>query len=81
MDKVNFSEIATKYEKDSLVQKSAAEILISLIGIDKDNNVLDLGCGTGHLTKRLREMTNGKVVGVDSSDKDDKRGIERKRWT
>jgi ubiquinone/menaquinone biosynthesis C-methylase UbiE len=68
MNKINFSEIATKYEKDSLVQKSAAEILVGLIGIGENDNVLDLGCGTGHLTKRLKEMTNGKVVGVDSSE-------------
>lgn len=65
---INFSEIAKRYEKDSLLQKSAGEILISLLSIGKKDNILDLGCGTGNLTKRLREMTDGKVIGIDSSE-------------
>ncbi|GAB5046756.1 class I SAM-dependent methyltransferase [Thermodesulfovibrio sp. TK110] len=68
MSNVNFSEIASKYERDSLVQKSAAEKLINLLRISRNDNVLDLGCGTGHLTKRIREMTKGKVIGIDSSE-------------
>ncbi len=67
MSKINFTEIATKYERDSLIQKSVANILIGLIDIGKNDNILDLGCGTGHLTRKLREMTSGKVIGVDAS--------------
>lgn len=64
---INFSKIAKRYEKDSLVQKTAAEILINLICIGNKDDILDLGCGTGHLSRRMREMTTGKVVGIDSS--------------
>ncbi len=68
MSAFNFSEIAARYEKDSLVQKPAAEILLGLLAIGEREDILDLGCGTGQLTKRLREMTSGKVAGVDASE-------------
>jgi ubiquinone/menaquinone biosynthesis C-methylase UbiE len=68
MSAFNFSEIAARYERDSLVQKPAADILLDLLAIGEGNDVLDLGCGTGQLTKRLREMTRGKVVGVDAAE-------------
>ena len=64
----NFSEISSKYEKDSLVQKSASEILFDLLDIQTNDNVLDLGCGTGHISKTIKEKTSGKVVGVDPSE-------------
>lgn len=64
----NFSEIAERYEKNALVQRSAADQLFDLIGIGGTEDVLDLGCGTGHLAKRIRETTRGKVVAVDASE-------------
>ena len=30
-------------------------------------DVIDLACGTGHYTRCLKEMTSGKIVGVDIS--------------
>ncbi len=68
MNNINFSEIAKRYEKDSLVQNSAAEILIGLLRFNGNEDILDLGCGTGHLTRRIKGMTTGKVFGVDSSE-------------
>jgi ubiquinone/menaquinone biosynthesis C-methylase UbiE len=68
MNKINFTKIATKYENYSLVQKSAADMLIELLAIGKNDDILDLGCGTGYLTRKLRELTCGKVVGVDVSE-------------
>ena len=60
-----FSEISRRYERDSLVQRSAADALIDLLAIGPDDDVLDLGCGSGHLTCRLASITSGLVVGVD----------------
>lgn len=64
----DFSEIAKRYEKDSLVQKSASEQLFDLLKISGNETVLDVGCGAGNLTKRIAEQTKGKVVGVDASE-------------
>ncbi len=65
MGHTTFTEIATRYERDSIIQKSAAEKLISLLQIGSDDAVLDLGCGAGNLTRKLREQTSGPVVGID----------------
>jgi ubiquinone/menaquinone biosynthesis C-methylase UbiE len=64
----DFTEIAKKYEKDSLVQRSASEQLFDLLKINTTDDVLDLGCGAGNLTKKIAEITKGKVVGVDASE-------------
>ncbi len=63
----DFTNIAARYEEDSLIQKSAAEKLIGLLDIRGNDDVLDLGCGTGALTRKIRPMTDGNVVGVDPS--------------
>ena len=42
--------------------------LVSLISARKDMNVVDLGCGTGHLTKYLHEKVKAShTLGIDSS--------------
>jgi ubiquinone/menaquinone biosynthesis C-methylase UbiE len=63
----NFSDIASNYERNSLVQRSASDRLFDLIQIKENEDVLDLGCGTGNLAKKIREMTSGKVLGMDAS--------------
>jgi trans-aconitate methyltransferase len=67
MTGTNFTEIAARYERDSLIQKSAAERLIGLLDIRQSDDVLDLGCGTGNLARRIRLLTHGRVLGVDPS--------------
>ncbi len=67
MNGTNFTQIAARYERDSLIQKSAAEKLLGLIEIKRNDDVLDLGCGTGNLTRKLRAITDGVVAGVDAS--------------
>ena len=65
MSHVNFSKISDTYEKNSVIQKSAGEKVFDLVSIGEKNDVLDLGCGTGYLTNKIRNMTAGKVVGID----------------
>lgn len=67
MKSIDFNVVSEHYEKNSLVQKGAAEVLFSLLNIGENESVLDAGCGPGHLTKRIREKTNGRVVGIDAS--------------
>jgi ubiquinone/menaquinone biosynthesis C-methylase UbiE len=67
MKTTDFTEISARYERDSLIQKSAADRLISLLGIARNDDVLDLGCGTGSLMRKIRALTDGRVVGVDPS--------------
>jgi trans-aconitate 2-methyltransferase len=68
MSKIDFSKIATKYEDYSLVQKSAADTLFNLLEIGDSDDVLDVGCGVGNLTRKIREITKGRVVGIDPSE-------------
>lgn len=68
MNGTDFEEISARYERDSLIQKSAADRLIGLLEIGGDDDVLDLGCGTGSLTRKLRALTSGNVAGVDPSE-------------
>ncbi|MCE5270178.1 methyltransferase domain-containing protein [bacterium] len=63
----DFSKRSSRYEQNSLVQKSAAQTLIALLAIGAEEDVLDLGCGSGGLTKTLRGLTRGRVLGVDSA--------------
>lgn len=65
--KVDFTQIARRYERESVVQKAAAELLISLLEIGPGEDVLDVGCGTGHLAARISQITSGRVAGIDPS--------------
>ncbi len=68
MSKFNFSNIAQNYQKTANVQKSNADQLIKLLKIKNDDNILDVGCGPGHLSKNLRGLTQGKILAIDSSE-------------
>jgi ubiquinone/menaquinone biosynthesis C-methylase UbiE len=65
MSAFDFSAIASRYEQTASVQQSAAEVLLRLLEINGGEDVLDLGCGTGHITRTIRERTAGRVVGAD----------------
>jgi trans-aconitate methyltransferase len=79
MIRIDFSKIAAKYEEYSLVQKSAADTLLKLLGIENGDDVLDLGCGAGNLTGKIREITDGNVTGIDPSEGMIRKAIEKNR--
>ena len=61
-------QISPLCEDRSLVQRSAAETLLRLLGYCDRADVPDLGGGVGNMTGGIREMTRGRVVGVDPSE-------------
>jgi ubiquinone/menaquinone biosynthesis C-methylase UbiE len=38
-----------------------------MLAVERTDDVLDLGCGTGHLAQEVRVLTDGRVVGIDLS--------------
>jgi len=79
MRRIDFSKIAANYEEYSLVQKSAADTLLKFLEIGSGDDVLDLGCGAGNLTGKIREITDGKVTGIDPSKGMIREAIENNR--
>lgn len=67
MNSQDFTEISKRYKETSLVQSSAADILLALLNIKKGDSILDVGCGTGNLTKKLYDISQGVVIGIDPS--------------
>ncbi len=67
MPRALFDDLAATYERNAVVQKGAAAVLLQVLQIRPDEDVLDVGCGTGNLTRRLRTVTRGRVEGVDAS--------------
>ena len=68
----DFSSIARIYRQTATAQKSAAERLFWMLGVERTDDVLDLGCGTGHLAQEIRVLTDGRVVGIDPLARDDR---------
>jgi len=59
---VDFSKIASGYESKSLVQKFAGQVLLNLLEIKGNDDVLDLGCGVGNITGKIRKQANSEGV-------------------
>jgi len=53
-------------DKHDFVFKFGEEI-VKLLNPQKDETILDIGCGTGDLTKKISEQC-GKVIGIDNSN-------------
>jgi ubiquinone/menaquinone biosynthesis C-methylase UbiE len=62
----DFSQ-ASVYESSSSEQREDGRNLINLLKLEEGNVVLDVGCGTGYLTKMLANIVgcNGKVRSYD----------------
>jgi len=64
-----FDGISGKYREKSLVQQKAAAKLLDLLKIGRSDNIIDIACGPGNITNTLRELTCGKVIGIDISER------------
>lgn len=62
-----FSRLAPNYERLSFLERASGERLLDMLAVGPKDFVLDLGCGSGQLTRSIRARTNGKLVGVDHS--------------
>ncbi|MBA2728146.1 MAG: methyltransferase domain-containing protein [Parachlamydiaceae bacterium] len=59
---------AEDYFQNSSSQKNAAADLIKYVEINKNANILDVGCGDGKITAEIAlRIPNGSIVGVDIS--------------
>ena len=66
-----FSTSAISYDANSGLHRQIADKLLSqAVNIPVARAVLDVGCGTGYLTRRLKEIfPQSKVVGLDFSQR------------
>jgi malonyl-CoA O-methyltransferase len=53
--KNNFSKSAVTYDDHAAVQKKCAEKLVDFLDLDYFNKILEIGCGTGVYTSKLKE--------------------------
>lgn len=58
---------STLYDKSHSFVSEYGNDLITYLPSDKNQCILDLGCGTGDLTKKLSEICN-EVIGIDGSE-------------
>jgi trans-aconitate methyltransferase len=62
-----FDKVSGHYQQKALVQQAAAEKLLALLNIGGKDDALDVACGPGHITQRLKTLTQGRVAGTDIS--------------
>ena len=63
---VNMKWNAELYDDKHSFVFEYGENVLELLDVKKRERILDLGCGTGHLTQRIHER-GGVVTGIDSS--------------
>ena len=68
MSGYDFSRIAPRYNALSTVQGSAGETLLAVLDVRQGETVLDLGCGTGTLTRELCKRSGAAVTALDPSE-------------
>lgn len=65
----SFDRGVENYDEHAVIQKQAAHKLITLIPhMEEPLSVLEIGCGTGYLTKILKErFPNSEIIAIDIS--------------
>lgn len=59
---------AEEYDHQSAPHEEWSDQILARLDLEGDETVLDAGCGTGRLTKRLVDrLPKGRVIGVDAS--------------
>ncbi|MGD0449538.1 MAG: methyltransferase domain-containing protein [Candidatus Bathyarchaeia archaeon] len=70
MAHIGYNWNAQDYSKNSQNQFQWAQELIPKLKLQGNEALLDVGCGDGKITAELaRCLSNGKIIGVDSSEK------------
>jgi len=66
-DRINYDEIAHRYERHRSGSEEIAKELARLAHVDGDAVVLDVGCGTGSASAAFQQLTEATVCAVDAS--------------
>ena len=64
---MNIGWDATQYNKDFRFVPDYGEDVLALLELHKGMKVLDIGCGTGQLTAKIKE-SGAEVIGIDMSE-------------
>jgi trans-aconitate methyltransferase len=62
-----FDAVAEQYQQKALLQNKAAKKLLALLQPAGQEDIIDIGCGPGHITDALKFLTRGRVLGTDIS--------------
>ena len=65
--KEDFKDFIKKLELQALETAEERIPLYLEVGIKGAENILDVGCGSGTVTKDIAHLTKGKVIGIDGS--------------
>lgn len=65
--KINYNEISKIYDDVRDEEVSLIENFLAEVELNETMAILDVGCGTGNYTNLMKQLTKGKVYGLDSS--------------
>jgi ubiquinone/menaquinone biosynthesis C-methylase UbiE len=66
--RIDYDEISSRYDRHRRVDESVARMVLSSARPPELSAVLELGCGTGSLTRHIEHLHRGPVIGLDLSE-------------